>query len=96
MKNTTKLITVAFILAMLVSAFVGISASAAENEGALEIKSINISYNDRLELLVAVDIDNAERENVEVTYTINGEKKTATLHPTETYTDDDEKTYPVF
>lgn len=96
MKNTTKLITVAFILAMLVSAFVGISASAAENEGALEIKSINVSYKDRLELLVAVDIDNAERENVEVTYTINGEKKTATLHPTETYTDDDEKTYPVF
>ena len=95
MKNTTKLITVAFILAMLVSAFVGISASAAENEGALEIKSINISYNDRLELLVAVDIDNAERENVEVTYTINGEKKTATLHPTVTHKVGEEL-YPVF
>lgn len=83
-------------IAILAAVFMGISVSAADSEGALEIKSINLSYKDKVELLVAVDIDNAERDNIEVTYTLNGEKYTATLHPTETYTDDDEVVHPVF
>ena len=65
----TRLIIFAFTLALLVSAFVGFSASA-EEEGALEIKSLNLVYNDKVELLVAIDIDNSQRDNVEVTYTI--------------------------
>ena len=86
----------AVVLAILVSAFVCVNVGAeGEAEGALTIKSINIAYKDQIELLVAVDVDYAEKDNVEVTYTIDGETKTATLHPTETCVKDD-VTYPVF
>ena len=73
MKKTTKLIIFAFSLVLLVSAFVGFSiTAAAEDEGALAIKSINIAYKDQIELLVMVDTDYANRNNVEVTYTVDG------------------------
>jgi len=86
----------AVVLAILVSAFVCVNVSAeGEAEGALTIKSINIAYKDQIELLVAVDVDYAEKDNVEVKYTIDGETKTATLHPTETCVKDG-VTYPVF
>lgn len=86
----------AVVLAILVSAFVCVNVSAeGEAEGALTIKSINIAYKDQIELLVAVDVDYAEKDNVEVKYTIDGETKTATLHPTEICVKDG-VTYPVF
>ena len=42
MKKTNRLIIFALSLAIVISALVGISVSAAEDEGALEIKKINI------------------------------------------------------
>ncbi|MBO5010335.1 MAG: hypothetical protein J6D20_06570 [Clostridia bacterium] len=96
MKKTTKLIIFAFSLTLIISAFAALGVSAAaEDEGALTIKSINIAYKDQIELLVAVDVDYAEKDNVEVTYTVDGEQYTAKLHPTETCVKD-EVTYPVF
>lgn len=93
-----KLSIFAIVLAILVSAFVCINVSAeGEAEDALTIKSINIAYKDQIELLVAVDVDYAEKDNVEVTYTIEGDTTLyyATIHPTETCVKDD-VTYPVF
>lgn len=93
-----KLSIFAIVLAILVSAFVFINVSAeGEAEDALTIKSINIAYKDQIELLVAVDVDYAEKDNVEVTYTIEGDTTLyyATLHPTETCVKDS-VTYPVF
>ncbi|MBR3805360.1 MAG: hypothetical protein IKJ13_00785 [Clostridia bacterium] len=98
MKKTTKLIIFAFSLALIISAFAALGVSAAaEDEGALTIKSINIAYKDQIELLVAVDVDYAEKDNVEVTYTVEGVEGEfiAKLHPTETCVKDD-VTYPVF
>lgn len=96
MKKTNRLIIFALSLAIVISALVGISVSAAEDEGALEIKKINLIYGDKVELLVAVDISNEYRDNVEVTYTFDGEKYTAELHPTEVYRDENDATFPVF
>ena len=79
MKKTTKLIMLAISIAILAAVFMGISVSAADSEGALEIKSINISYKDRLELLVAVDIDNAERESIYSIFRIGGCKNDGRL-----------------
>ncbi len=94
--KTNKLVIFAVALAILVSAFVCINVSAAaEEDGALTIKSINIAYKDQIELLVAVDVDYAEKDNVEVTYTLDGKKYTAALHPTETCNKGG-VTYPVF
>ncbi len=96
MKKTNRLIIFALSLAVVISALVGINVSAAENEGALEIKSINLVYGDKVELLVAVDVSNQHRDEIEVTYTLDGEKYTAELHPTEVLTDAKGDTFPVF
>lgn len=99
MKKTNRLIIFALSLAVVISAIVGINVSAAEDEstGALEIKSINLVYGDKVELLVAVDVSNQHRDEIEVTYTFDGETYTAELHPTEVLTDSKTgDTFPVF
>lgn len=101
MKKTNRLIIFALSLAVVISAIVGINVSAAEeteNEpsGALEIKSINLVYNDKVELLVAVDVSNQHRDEIEVTYTFDGATYTAELHPTEVLKDSKGDTFPVF
>lgn len=91
-----KLSIFAVVLAILVSAFVCINVSAeGEAEGTLAVKSINIAYDDHIQLLVAVDAGDVEWSDIEVTYTIDGSTKIAPLHPTETCLKDG-VTYPVF
>ena len=98
MKKHTKVIVLVLSLALLVGSVIGITASANTEveSGVLEIAAMNISYGDRTQILVAVKTDNAVRDSVAVTYTVNGNTKNATLHPTMTYSPEDGVTYPVF
>ena len=94
MKQRTKLILTILSVALVLCASLAIFASA-EVDGALGIKAVTLSYGDRTQMLVSVEVDNSERDNVEVNYILNGETKTAMLHPTLTQKVDGAE-YPVF
>ena len=96
MKRNSKLLVLILSIALLLCSAISISASAENAEdGALEIEALTLSYGDRTQMIVAVAIDYSEKDSVEVTYVINGETKTAALHPTMTYTEGGVN-YPIF
>lgn len=85
MKNAklSKLFVLVLSLALLIGSAIGIAASAAEtDDGALEIEAINVSYGDRIIVLIAVAEDqllgdSVPEADIEVSYTYNGENYTA-------------------
>ena len=96
MKQSFKLLVLILSTALILCSILAISASAnTDEDGALSIEALTLSYGDRTQMIVAVAIDYSEKESVEVSYVINGETKTAALHPTMTYTEGGVN-YPIF
>ena len=96
MKNTKtfKLLVAVLSLMLLIGSVVAVSISAEENDETYSIEYINISHNDAIVVLIAVDAPVAEAENIEVKYTIgNGEEKIAKYWGVETIK---EVEYPTF
>ena len=72
MKKYTGIILFVVVLSLIITVLLGLTAMA-EQDGALEVKALNVAYGDKTQILIAVDIANTERDNVEVTYQYNGE-----------------------
>ena len=92
--NSIKIFTLVISLVLMIGIAVGIVASAEESN-TYEIKSININYDDTVNVLIAVDAPNAD--NIEVLYTIgdNATEYEATYYGmVDIY--DDGNSYPVY
>jgi len=92
--NSIKIFTLVISLVLMIGIAVGIVASAEESN-TYEIKSININYDDTVNVLIAVDAPNAD--NIEVLYTIgdNATEYEATYYGmVDIY--DDGISYPVY
>lgn len=100
MKNTKtlKLLVMVLSLVLLMSAAIAVAVSAAEDD-TYAIKSINISHDDSIMVLMAVDAVGVDPATIEVKYTIgNGEAKTAKYYKNVAIYKNlgDETEYPVF
>jgi len=95
MKKYTGIVLFVVVLSLIITVLLGLTAMA-EQDGALEVKALNVAYGDKTQILIAVDIANTERDNVEVTYQYNGDTYVAALHPEITYSPSEGEEYPVF
>ena len=97
MKNlkSAKLLVMILSVALLIGAIAAVATSAAEDD-TYAIKSINISHDDSIMVLLAVDALDVDPATIEVKYTIgNGEAKKATYYKNvDIYKDGN--SYPVF